>query len=85
MKKILTSILLAIAIFSMAAIPTGNKTEKKNSKATITAKDQKDSAAEQPKKALSPAEKKAKRERALIEHKNEIWNSNNGGGRISYH
>lgn len=86
MKKILTSLLMAIALFSMAA-PTGNTTEKKNSNGTTTAKstDQKDSATEQPKRALSPAEKKAKRERALIESKNEIWNSSNGGGRISYH
>ncbi|HLP50370.1 MAG TPA: hypothetical protein VK154_05765 [Chitinophagales bacterium] len=86
MKKILTSLLMATTLFSMA-VPAGNPTEKKNSKATTTVKatDQKDSATEQSKRALTAEEKKAKREKALMEYKNGIWNSSNGGGRISYH
>lgn len=34
---------------------------------------------------LSPKDKKAKRDLAIMERKNSVWNSNNGGGRICYH
>lgn len=88
MKKILTTLMLAIAVFSMAA-PSTNKPEKKHRKGTTTATskkaDEKDKTTEAPKKELTPAEKKAKRERTIMENKNEVWNSSNGGGRISYH
>lgn len=62
---------MAVSIFSLSAMPTTNtKKAVKNTTNSAT---------------LSPKDKKAKRELAIMERKNSVWNSNNGGGRICYH
>lgn len=80
MKTIITSALLAIAVFCMAAPNTNKSHNKQIRTTTTTAKaDDKDS------KTESRESKKKARYEKMIDGQNAIWNNNNGGGKTTYH
>jgi hypothetical protein len=88
MKAILTSALLASALFCLAA-PINNNYTKHDHKA-IAAKaklpdDNNNKSDSQKPKDDAKAKAKAKAEKADKYSTNNVWNNNNGGGRTSYH
>ena len=89
MKTIITSALLATAVFCLAA-PANNGKHNKHSQNTIATTndkvtDQKKGESPQPQDGTTAKAKETKASKAKKDDPGSLWYNNNGGGRTTYH